>query len=165
MDWDNRRILFTGATGFIGTRLTQKLIGAGAKVWAGVLPGDASERIAGLPADVRRVSLDVLAGDGVAEAVDQADPDVALPLAAAGAAERGVDAALVLAINGGGAVRLLQALLGRAVRRVILLGTCYEYGALEAREGLDPFNAYAASKVAAWAFGRAFWRGVRVAGG
>jgi nucleoside-diphosphate-sugar epimerase len=41
---------------------------------------------------------------------------------------------------------------------VVLVGTCHEYGAGEAMEVLDPYNAYAASKVAAWAFGRMYWR-------
>jgi nucleoside-diphosphate-sugar epimerase len=50
---------------------------------------------------------------------------------------------------------------GRAfqpVARVVLAGTCHEYGARETVEGLDPFSTYAASKVAAWAFGRMYWR-------
>jgi dTDP-glucose 4,6-dehydratase len=41
---------------------------------------------------------------------------------------------------------------------VLLVGTSHEYGARGAIEGLDPFNAYAASKIAAWAFGRMYWR-------
>ncbi len=44
------------------------------------------------------------------------------------------------------------------VRRIVLVGTSHEYGAREAVEGLDPFSVYAASKVAAWAFGRMYWR-------
>jgi nucleoside-diphosphate-sugar epimerase len=55
-------------------------------------------------------------------------------------------------------LHLLDALVGQDVRRVVIVGTCYEYGARETVEGLDPFNAYAASKVAAWAFGRMYWR-------
>jgi nucleoside-diphosphate-sugar epimerase len=127
-------------------------------VWAGVYPGEAPGRIAGLPPELKQISLDVQDVQSVGEALDEANPDVVVHLAAAGVAERGVDAALMLAVNGIGAVHLLEALRGRRVQRVVLLGTCYEYGALEAREGLDPFNAYAASKIAAWAFGRAFWR-------
>ena len=41
------------------------------------------------------------------------------------------------------------------VRRVVVIGTSYEYGARRSDDGLDPFNTYSASKVAAWAFARA----------
>jgi nucleoside-diphosphate-sugar epimerase len=70
-----------------------------------------------------------------------------------------MDPALALAVNAGGTVHLLEAVKERGVERIVLVGTCYEYGARKSSiEGLDPFNAYAASKVAAWAFGRMYWR-------
>jgi nucleoside-diphosphate-sugar epimerase len=63
-----------------------------------------------------------------------------------------------LLVNAGGVVSLLEALKGRQVTRIVLVGTCHEYGQREALEGLDPYNAYTASKIAAWAFGRMYWR-------
>jgi nucleoside-diphosphate-sugar epimerase len=65
---------------------------------------------------------------------------------------------LALMVNAGGTVNLLEALRGGDVERIVLVGTSHEYGAREAPEGLDPFSAYAASKVAAWAYGRTYWR-------
>jgi nucleoside-diphosphate-sugar epimerase len=41
------------------------------------------------------------------------------------------------------------------VRRVVLVGSSYEYGARRSDDELDPFNPYSASKAAAWAFARA----------
>lgn len=157
-DWSGRHVLVTGATGFIGVRLVRRLAEAGAQVWAGVYPGESSERVAGLAPEVRRVPLDVQDAEGVRQAVQRAAPDVVCHLAAVGVSDTGVEPALALAVNAGGTVNLLEALRGRDVQRVVLAGTCYEYGAREAVEGLDPFNAYAASKVAAWAFGRMYWR-------
>jgi nucleoside-diphosphate-sugar epimerase len=94
----------------------------------------------------------------VRDAVGEADPDVVFHLAAVGVTNPAVDPMLALMVNAGGAVNLLEALRGSDVQRVVLVGTSHEYGAQEAMEGLDPFSAYAASKVAAWAYGRMYWR-------
>jgi nucleoside-diphosphate-sugar epimerase len=157
-NWKGKRVLITGATGFIGRRLVRRLVDARAEVWAGVYPDEAPERIAALPLQAGRVSLDVQDAESVRQSVKDSAPDVVFHLAAVGVTDPGVDPARALAVNAGGAVRLLEALRKRDVQRIVLVGTCYEYGAREAIEGLDPFNAYAASKVAAWAFGRMYWR-------
>jgi nucleoside-diphosphate-sugar epimerase len=104
------------------------------------------------------LAFDVCDTEAVQRAVDEASPEIVFSLAAVGVTNSGVDAKLALLVNVGGVVNLLEALRGSSVRRVVLVGTCHEYGAREAIEGLDPFNAYAASKVAAWAFGRMYWR-------
>ena len=46
-------------------------------------------------------------------------------------------------------------------QRIVLVGSSYEYGARRADDSLDPFNAYSASKVAAWAFARAAYNAWR----
>jgi nucleoside-diphosphate-sugar epimerase len=134
------------------------LVQEGAEVWAGVYPHEVPERIASLPVSVKHVPLDVEDAESVQAAVGSAHFDIVFHLAAVGVADPGVDPSLALAVNTGGTVLLLKALVGQDVRRVVLVGTSHEYGAREAFEGLDPFSAYAASKVAAWAFGRMFWR-------
>ena len=156
--WAGRHVLVTGATGFIGVRLVQRLVEVGAQVWAGVYPGESPERVASLAPEVERVPFDVQDAEGVRRVVLEAAPDVVFHLAAVGVSDTGIEPVLALAVNAGGAINLLEALRRRAVQRVVLVGTCYEYGARQAVEGLDPFNAYAASKVAAWAFGRMYWR-------
>ncbi|MDY6874976.1 MAG: NAD(P)-dependent oxidoreductase [Chloroflexota bacterium] len=167
VDWAGERVLITGATGFIGRHLTRRLAEDSAEVWAGVYPGELPERAASLPPQVEHVPLDVQDAQSVRRAVEIAAPDLVFHLVAVGVTEPGVNPALALVVNAGGTVHLLEALRKRAVRRVVLVGTCHEYGASQqpavggrqvAIEGLDPFNAYAASKVAAWAFGRMYWR-------
>jgi nucleoside-diphosphate-sugar epimerase len=156
--WAGKRVLVTGAGGFIGQRLVRRLVEAGARVWAGLAPDEAPERVSALPAPVERPVVDLRDGRAVLAAVDEIAPQVVFHLAAVGVTDPQIDPALALAVNAGGAVHLLEALKERDVERVALVGTCYEYGARESVEGLDPFNAYAASKVAAWAFGRMYWR-------
>lgn len=161
----------------------RRLVESGACTFAGVAPDEKPERVARLPAQARRLVFDLRDASAVRAAVDEAAPWVVFHLAAVGATNPGVDPLLALAVNAGGTLHLLEALRERAsecvrasecddLRRVVLVGTCYEYGAsqqLAVERGnhngydnwcgcLDPFNAYAASKVAAWAFGRMYWR-------
>jgi UDP-glucose 4-epimerase len=158
LDWTGQSILVVGATGFIGQRLVRRLVKTGAQVWAGAAPDEPPERVAALPSQVERSIFDLRDAGAVEAAVAEAAPRIIFHLAAVGVTNPEIDPSLALAVNVGGVIYLLEVLKGRDVRRVVLVGTCYEYGAREAVEGLDPFNAYAASKVAAWAFGRMYWR-------
>lgn len=153
-----RRVLVTGATGFVGQHLVRRLVARDARVWAGIFPEETPERVRALPQEVVQVPLDVRDLTSVRGAVQAAEPDVVFHLAAVGVADRDVDPRAALVVNTGGTLLLLEALGERDVVRLVLVGTCYEYGAREALEGLDPFNLYAASKAAAWAFARAYWR-------
>ncbi len=145
-------IFLTGATGFIGRRLAERLVAAGATVSALVLPGEEAL----LPAGVRPLVGDVTMPATVTDALATARPALIVHLAAVGVAEPDLSFATVCHINVGGSINILEA--ARAlptVRRIVLVGSSYEYGARRTAEGLDPFNAYSASKVAAWAFARA----------
>ncbi len=150
------RVLITGAAGFIGQHLVQRLAEEGAEVWAGVHhQGQADSP----QPHVRRVPLNVQDRESVRQAVEASDPEVVFHLAAVGVTDSGVGPARALTVNAGGVINLLESLRGQGVRRIVLTGTCHEYGDQETtREGLDPYNAYAASKIAAWAFGRMYWR-------
>jgi UDP-glucose 4-epimerase len=159
VDWTGNRVLVTGSAGFIGRHLVDRLAGLGAQVYAGTSPDDVLDVGFGpsrLPP--RPLAFDVRDSEAVQRAVDEATPETVFSLAAVGVTDPAVDPMLALLVNAGGVVNLLEALQGSNVRRVLLVGTGHEYGAREAIEGLDPFNAYAASKVAAWAFGRMYWR-------
>jgi nucleoside-diphosphate-sugar epimerase len=156
--WAGERILVTGAAGFIGRRLVRRLVDAEAQVWAAVAPDEAPDRVAALPAEAQRLVFDLRDVEAVQRALAESVPYIVFHMAAAGVTNPQIDPMLALTVNAGGAINLLEALKGRELDRIVSVGTCHEYGAREAGEGLDPFSAYAASKVAAWAFGRMYWR-------
>jgi nucleoside-diphosphate-sugar epimerase len=157
-DWAGERVFVTGAAGFIGRRLVRRLVEAEAQVWAAVAPDEAPSHVAALPAPAQRLVFDLRDVEAVQRALAEAVPYVIFHMAAVGVTNPQIDPVLALEVNAGGTIHLLETLKGRELDRIVLVGTCYEYGAREAGEGLDPFNAYAASKVAAWAFGRMYWR-------
>ncbi len=145
-------VFLTGATGFIGMKLAQVLLAAGADVAALVLPIEADR----LPAGVRCFKGDVCDEAAVAQAVQAFRPAMIVHLAAAGVTRPNLPFTEAIRVNVGGTINILNAA-GHVggVQRIVAAGTSYEHGARRNGEGLDPFNAYSASKVAAWACARA----------
>ncbi len=145
-------VFVTGATGFIGRQLTQRLVTAGADVTALVLPGEANL----LPAGVRAIPGDITVPETVAKAIDATQPDLVIHLAAIGITNPDLPFAAACAVNVGGVINVLDAARqAQTINRIVMIGSSYEYGARRTDEGMDPFNAYSASKVAGWAFARA----------
>ena len=128
------------------------MLATGADVAALVLPGEEAL----LPSGVRALPGDVTAADTVARAMAAVRPALIVHLAAVGVTNPGLPFTTACRVNVGGTINVLDAAqqVGTA-RRIVLVGSSYEYGARRADDGLDPFNAYSASKVAAWAFARA----------
>jgi len=131
---------------------------AGAELFAGTYPGGPPHLSGNLPAACTRVPINLSEQGTVLDAVQSAQPDVVFHLAASGVTNPSIGAPEALKINTAGTVHLLDALRTHRPQRIVLVGTCHEYGARESVEGLDPINFYAASKIAAWAFARAYWR-------
>ena len=158
-NWRNTRVLVTGACGFIGKHLTRRLRELKAETYGATDAGTDTTPLSCAPlSDSHLLTFDICSREATQAAVDDIAPDVVFHLAAVGVAGPVADTLTALRVNAGGTVNLLEALRGHGVQRIVLVGTSHEYGARDAAEGFDPFNAYAASKIAAWAFGRMFWR-------
>jgi len=145
-----RRVLVTGASGFIGTHLTARLLAEGAEVH-GI---SRSERAT---VGMRWVTTNLTDAQGLAAAVADIRPDVVFHLASHVTGSRDVEAVLpTLNDNLVGAVNLLLAASTAGCRRVVLTGSLEEPGGEEPEP--DPVSPYAAAKFAASAYGRLFHR-------
>ena len=145
-----RRVLVTGASGFIGTHLTARLLAEGAEVH-GI---SRSERAT---AGMRWVTTDMTDAQGLAAAVAGIRPDVVFHLASHVTGARDVEAVLpTMNDNLVGAVNLLLAASAAGCQRVVLTGSLEEPAGEEPEP--DPVSPYAAAKFAASAYGRMFHR-------
>lgn len=161
--WAGRRVLVTGADGFLGSHLTERLLALGATVAALVRPssvvgtaGHALRNLAGVEHALDRIiAADVAGSDAVAFVVDW-QPERILHLAAEAYVDRSFDhPAEVLRSNLDGTLRVLEAA-RRCPRleRVLVTSSSEIYGdaqtpAIDETHPLQPTSPYAASKLAA----------------
>jgi nucleoside-diphosphate-sugar epimerase len=150
------RVLVTGATGFIGSHLAERLVAEGAEVTLAVEPGASQANIANILDKVRVHEVDLREGQMVRQLVRECQPRKVYHLAAVGVTEPDVDPRLAVQVNVMGTLNLLEALRETNCDCFINTGTCYEYGRntppMHEDQMVDPINAYAASKSAAWLF-------------
>lgn len=158
-----KRVLITGATGFIGSHLLRKLINLGCRVVMLDQPSanpwriaDISSKLENVPCDLRRLDETIQAMQSRLSGVE-----IIYHLAAAGVDQSNQDAALILQTNVVGTLRLLQLAQRLNIERFIYCGSCFEYGAGErlSEDSLPmPNSEYGASKSAAWFLVNAFHR-------
>jgi UDP-glucose 4-epimerase len=144
-----RRVLVTGASGFIGTRLSATLVAAGADVHA-------VARTAGAVRDVRWWTADLSDADAAARVVRETAPDVVFHLASHVSGARALDAVLPT-VRGNllSTINLLTAAAGReSPPRVVLAGSMEEPDGEGAPTA--PVSPYAAAKAAATSYARMF---------
>jgi UDP-glucose 4-epimerase len=162
------RVLVTGATGFIGSHLTRRLVADGAEVHAltSTVSSVYPTRLVDLRDRIRlhegsltdRSAMDVLAA--------AARPDVVFHLGAythVGKSWERVDECVQ--VNVQGTVNLLQALAPRGYRRFVNTGTSEIYGDVDVpfREDgpVNPISPYSVAKYAAERYCRMFVQGRR----
>ena len=159
--WLGRSVLVTGADGFIGSHLVERLLQLGAEVSVLVRPrsvtgtvGAAFRNLGAVASRLRRVlATDVAGPDAEAAIVDLA-PSTVFHLAADAYVERSFDHPReVLRTNMDGTMTVLEAARRTpAVERVVVTSSSEVYGPAQAERmsedhPLQPTSPYAASKV------------------
>lgn len=161
-DLAGKKILVTGANGFIGSHLVQRLVSQGARVAALVRNTCNLRALSNLLDCIEIYYADAGERAAVLRAFEAARPDIVFHLAAVGMSQPFISLDEALRTNVIGTIHVLAAARQTGVQRLIHSGTAYEYGARDSAvrppEGLDPINPYAASKAAAWAFVRMYAR-------
>ncbi len=158
--WSGRRVLLTGHTGFKGAWAQLWLERLGARVTGFALPPATDPSLHRLVAPhLRGTSIegDLRDPDAVAQAIEQADPELVLHMGAQALVRRAyAEPVETFGANLSGTVNLLQALRGRPKLRAILVVTTDKV--YENREDGRPFvesdplgghDPYSASKAAA----------------
>jgi len=159
MNWENKKVLVTGAGGFIGSHLVERLVELGARVRALVRYNSRNDwgLLELLPAAVKD-HLEVVAGDitdpfGVARAL--AGCEVVFHLAALIAIPYSYIApSQFVAVNCGGTLNLLEAARQQGVGRFVHTSTSETYGTaqytpIDEKHPLKGQSPYSASKIGA----------------
>lgn len=148
-----RRALVTGADGFVGANLVQRLLADGHAVTAVGRPGGSRWRLEGLRGQVERGDVDLLDRAEVATLVTATTPDWVFHLAAYGAYPWQTDAARILESNALATVTLVEACQAAQCGAFVHAGSSSEYGLKDhppsEDEVLEPNSAYAVGKAAA----------------
>jgi nucleoside-diphosphate-sugar epimerase len=164
-----KRVVLTGATGFIGANLARRLLTDGHEVSVFLRPGCSFWRIEDIRGDLRVVDVDLQDEAGVATALRQVRPDWIFNLAAHGAYPWQSELRAMLMTNVLGTVHLLEAAVATGFEAFVQTGTSSEYGAKDhsppEAEWLEPNSHYAVTKASATMFcrytGQATGLGVR----
>jgi UDP-glucose 4-epimerase len=143
-----KRVLVTGATGFVGTQLCEALVSLGAQVYGIALEAETSSKING----VCLSSIDLSCFDAAQNMVNDIRPDLVYHLAAL--VNTNQDISFVhptLQHNLVGSINLMLSLAGKSCQRTILTTSSET-----PQPGFPPNSPYAASKLAVAAYANMF---------
>lgn len=153
-----KRVLITGATGFVGANLTRRLLGDGHDIHLLLRPGYQPWRIQEICADVKIYEVNLDDRDTVTSCVAKIRPEWVFHLAVNGAYPAQNDLRKMILINIIGTVNLVEASLKAGFEAFVNTGSSSEYGfkdkAPSEKEWLEPNSYYAFTKASATLFCR-----------
>ena len=137
-DVRGRRVLVTGAAGFVGSNVTRALVHLGARVHAIVRPTSQVWRIEDLLADLRVHCVDLADRDSLQAAVDEARPELVFHFAKHSGHPSSPALHEALTTNVLGTANLLHATARHEYRQFVHAGSWLEYG--QSQEPLSESN-------------------------
>ncbi|MFH0862054.1 MAG: NAD-dependent epimerase/dehydratase family protein [Candidatus Altiarchaeota archaeon] len=154
-----KRVLITGAGGFVGANLARRLIGEGYEVHTILRKETSLWRIRDILNNIIRHDSDLGEARALKMIIDEAEPDHILHLAAYGSYPRTQkDQARMIGTNFLGTVNLVNAAADRSYDSFINAGSSSEYGIkdhpMTEDDVLEPVNMYGVTKAAATLFCR-----------
>ena len=153
-----KRVIVTGATGFVGANLARRLLRDRHEVHLLVRPTYKPWRIEGIRADVRLHELHLHDADAVARVVGKIRPEWIFHLAVHGAYSSQADLPQMVQTNIYGTMNLVMAGLKAGFTAFVNTGSSSEYGFKNhppgEAEALEPNSHYAVTKASATLFCR-----------
>src|SRR5215211_1643334 len=153
-----KRVILTGATGFVGVNLAEKLVEDGHEVHILLRDGSKTWRIEHLLPHLHPHTLNLLDRGRLDIAIQRIHPDWIFHLATYGAYSWQDDSAQAITTNYLSTVNLIEACLKTGFEVLINTGSSSEYGVKDhppaENESLEPNSYYAATKAAATIFCR-----------
>jgi len=153
-----RRVLITGANGFVGANLARRMLERGHRVHCLLRPDRAGWRLRDIADALTVHAVDLTDAAALDAVVREVRPHWVLHLAAYGAYASQTDAARCVRTNVEGTVQLVDAAARSGVERLVHSGSSSEYGIVDHAPGeeepLAPNSLYAVTKAAATAYVR-----------
>lgn len=148
-----KRVLVTGATGFVGANLVRRLLRDGHEVHLLLRPRHDAWRIEEIRGDVRLHEARLEDAEAVARGVSSVRPDWVFHLAAYGAYPTELDLPRMIQTNVVGTMHLVEACLRTGFEAFVNTGSSSEYGfkahAPPEDDWLEPNSHYAVTKASA----------------
>ncbi len=151
-DLRGKRILVSGAAGFIGANLVREFLRRGADVHAIVRPSTRLWRVAEILSNLTLHRVDLTSRQELVKTVNESQPEMIFHLAAPGVRKSQQDALEILRSNIIGTTNLLEATTSLKYERFVHIGSSTEYGKKNApmneSDLLEPVTFHSATKAA-----------------
>ncbi|MGI5876483.1 MAG: NAD-dependent epimerase/dehydratase family protein, partial [Dethiobacteria bacterium] len=149
-DFYNKNILVTGASGFIGSHLAQRMVEENARVSVLVRKTSDLWRLANIKDEIAIYKADLRDGSRLKDCIKELKPDYVFHMAAYGVDFRQTDSIIAAETNIIGTINLMNALKQTGCEKFLNIGSCMEYGdkkeIVKEDAPLEPFNIYGSTK-------------------